>query len=424
MPSSTYHPHAKQAILHNLGTRFVAAVAGRRGGKTKAGAAEFTARMVGRLATAPVPTWSRQRLVRPSVHGWIVAPTYELLAEPFRCLYDALPPELIADWRGDVKPPMARLHGGILIQGRSADHPDSLVSVGLDVLWVDETAAVSPSVWQASLRPTLTDRRGGGIFTTTPRGHNWFYKEIWQRVLAKQAGWGGVHWKTSENTAAPEVVADVERARRDMPEVWFRREYEASFEAMQGVIYADYSEDAHVFDGPIDPRRYSRVILGVDWGYSTPGAIVCAGLGPEQTIDVIAEVVGAGHLPEWWHAQAAALRTDHGARFAYCDPSQPDRIRMLSRVLPAGAADNDVHAGISAVATTLHQRVRLHGQDRPRLRVHASCANLRATMGVYRWHEHRGQPTEEPAPGQDDHALDSLRYLTLGASQGPSLWVL
>ena len=227
---------------------------------------------------------------------------------------------------------------------------------------------------------------------------------------------------TSENTAAPEVVADVERARRDMPEAWFRREYEASFEAMQGAIYEDFAEATHVFTGPIDPRRYRRVVLGVDWGYATPGAMIALGVGADGSMDVIAEVVEARRLPDWWSAQVARLRNDFGARFAYCDPSQPDRIQILSRILPSIGAENDVHAGIAAVATALHERVRVGGQERPRLRIHASCANLRQTMGVYRWHEHpRFGPTEEPAPGQDDHALDCVRYSVIEANRPPTL---
>jgi len=33
-------------------------------------------------------------------------------------------------------------------------------------------------IWYQMLRPSLADKKGSAWFTTTPRGHNWFYEML------------------------------------------------------------------------------------------------------------------------------------------------------------------------------------------------------------------------------------------------------
>lgn len=60
---------------------------------------------------------------------------------------------------------------------KSADSPDNLRGEGLDYLIVDEADFIKAEVWEQILRPSLSDRKGGAIFISTPKVEGgWFHK--------------------------------------------------------------------------------------------------------------------------------------------------------------------------------------------------------------------------------------------------------
>lgn len=63
---------------------------------------------------------------------------------------------------------MAGLNSEITM--KSADRPESLVGDGIDCLIIEEAAKIRKIVWEQYLRPTLSDREGWALFTTTPEG--------------------------------------------------------------------------------------------------------------------------------------------------------------------------------------------------------------------------------------------------------------
>jgi len=80
------------------------------------------------------------------------------------------------------------LPGGGPIAIKSADAPESLRGEGLDLLVLDEAAYILPDVWDAALRPALSDRKGGAIFISTPAGYNWFH-EVYTRGCEGRDDW-------------------------------------------------------------------------------------------------------------------------------------------------------------------------------------------------------------------------------------------
>ena len=59
-----------------------------------------------------------------------------------------------------------------IIMLRSVDNPDSIRGLGLDHVVIDEAADVShlDEVWNAVLRPTLSDRQGTALIISSPKG--------------------------------------------------------------------------------------------------------------------------------------------------------------------------------------------------------------------------------------------------------------
>lgn len=287
-----YAPHVAQRALHRkagaLGIRYVLAVAGRRGGKTQAGAAEFARRLVrdaeralltrGRWAPAP------GKAPKPWLRYLVVSPTYALINEPKMALQAYLGTQadgglIIPGKQGDTE---WWLVGGIRIDFRSGDRPERLVSHGYDGVWLDEAARLKPSVWAENVRATLSDTMGWALFTSTPLGRDWLYEQIWAKCdpeaaaeVAKKTGksieeildpaFVGHTWTTAENTALPHLAEEMEQARRELPEEQFARNYLATWDVFPGQIFRLIPARHRVHLQP-EASRYTALAAGLDIG--------------------------------------------------------------------------------------------------------------------------------------------------------------
>jgi hypothetical protein len=336
-----YEPHAAQRALHRMrGTRILSAVSGRRGGKSYGGAAEFADRILddtedklaGRglwAGEGPAEPWSPGpgKDPEPFLRYGLVAPTYALLDEPKINLRKVLrrieEGGLIVDQIGNE----AWLAGGVRIDQLSGDRPERLVSHGYNGLWLDEAARLKAAVWRDNLRPTLSDTLGWAIFTTTPLGRNWFWEDVFApgdpaaaADLALAVGkdvadvldptYGAISWTTADNTALPHLAAEMEEARRQMPEALWRRNYLASFDAFEGQIF-DLLAQEHLRPSTLvlSPLALSRRSAGLDLGWTHPSALALVGRTTDGRWHDVGCVARSGVLP---HSDSAWVQRDHG----------------------------------------------------------------------------------------------------------------
>lgn len=160
--------------------------------------------------------------------------------------------------------------GGGMVGVRSADNPDSLRGEGLDFCVMDEAAYIAPEAWSEALRPALSDRLGRALFISTPRGRNWFF-DVYNRAAGDDE-WQSFQYPTSANPfIAP---SEIEAARRELPEIIFRQEYEAQFVDSEGAVFRRVQDVAilHPLDAPIDGHQY---VAGVDVAASVDYTVVC-----------------------------------------------------------------------------------------------------------------------------------------------------
>lgn len=446
-----YWPHHFQHFVHTCGKRFVNILAGRRGGKTACGAREFVRRVVKQykqiqhLPYHPSPHRAGTLKVKPRLHYWAIAPDYSLSLVQQREASEALPDsmKLPDGWRETTK--QLWLKGNVLIEFKSAQNPDKLVAVGLDGIWIDEVARLKRTAWNANLRPCLSDKMGWAIFSTTPLGKNWWFREIY--LLGDPTSelhdpeYINITWKSKDNIRSPSLLVDVDKAKKTMPLKYFMREYEASLEIFAGQIYDNWNPYIHKI-GPENqlgisrpPKKFDKFICGVDWGWGDghPGCMVLFGIKETKLVD------GSGNpIPKFWALReiyeervhivspdpqadtwvSRAKRLDaycyekygkHIESF-YCDPSEPAYIDyFLDADLPAEAANNAVMPGIQTVSTLMQP----HGDTgSPWIYYiedsddeYDGCENLVEQKGSYRFKE----GTEEPLK-ENDHAVDAERY--------------
>ncbi|NPV77948.1 MAG: hypothetical protein HPY59_16430, partial [Anaerolineae bacterium] len=200
--------HPKQAEIAASKTRFRVVCCGRRFGKT---------RLAALLALGEA--------LRGGAAMWI-APSFDKAMIGWR-LFEELSlsmPGLVSIRRGERRITTAS-RGWISIN--SADSEGGLRGEGLSLVVVDEAAHIKDlqGIWETELRPALTDRMGNAIFISTPTGYNYFYDLF--RMADRDASWRSWQLPSSENPFL--AKSELEEARKQLPALVYRQEYEAEF---------------------------------------------------------------------------------------------------------------------------------------------------------------------------------------------------
>ena len=208
--------------------RFRVLVSGRRFGKTRMAIEELL-----RAATA-----AAGRKV------WYVAPTYRQAQQIcWQMLKDRLSAGRWIQRKNESDLSIMLKGCGGVISLRGADNFDSLRGVGLHFLVMDEFADIKPEAWFEVLRATLSDTGGRALFTGTPKGRNWAYELFQRGDDDRYPDWAAYSFTTIEGGNVP--PDEVELARRELDELTFRQEYEASFVNFKGRCYYPFLQETH-----------------------------------------------------------------------------------------------------------------------------------------------------------------------------------
>lgn len=292
-------PHAPGEAFTASRARFNIVPAGRRSGKT-----ERAKRRWARRAVAPPPPGQQV-----PTRIFIGAPTRDQV----RRIYWEDMKALVPKWALGGEPAEGRLsiplwHGGeIVLIG--LDKPQRIEGSVWHGGLLDEFADLKPEVWPAHVRPVLSDTLGPCDIIGVPEGRNHFYElaEQARALMLEQPGeWAFHHWKSSEILSP----AEIEAARRDLDELTFRQEYEASFVNFSGQAYYAFERDLNV--APVrhlyDPR--APLVFCFDFNVEPGVAVVLqerllqhAGTLEERTC-VLAEV----HIPRNSNTPAVCRR--------------------------------------------------------------------------------------------------------------------
>jgi hypothetical protein len=156
-----------------------------------------------------------------------------------------------------------RLKSGSKIYLKGAENIDALRGIGVDFLVLDEYQDLNPELWQAVLRPTLSDRKGKALFIGTPRGVGSFSHEMYN-MARNTEGWEAFSYRTIDGGQVDE--AELEEARRDLDERTFEQEYLASFLTFSGMVYHSFDRQHNVV--PCQHMDKSQIYMGMDFNWS------------------------------------------------------------------------------------------------------------------------------------------------------------
>lgn len=156
---------------------------------------------------------------------YYVAPTFEQGKKILWPLLKSLGREVIESSVENIA--MATLKNGRRISIKGSDRPDTLRGVGLSYAVLDEYAFMKQGVWDAIIRPALSDVEGSALFIGTPEGKNHFYDLFNKAQSEGLPSYEAFSFKTIDN---PTISRDeVSSAAKSMSSQLFRQEYEASF---------------------------------------------------------------------------------------------------------------------------------------------------------------------------------------------------
>jgi hypothetical protein len=184
------------------------------------------------------------------------------------------------------------------------DRPERIEGSPWDGGVLDEYANMKKRTWGEHVRPALSDRRGWCWLIGVPEGRNHYYDLHKYALSGVDPDWASYSWPSSEVLDPEEVAA----ARRQLDELVFQQEYEASFVNFEGRCYYPFQEGTHT--APLRHLYNRSAPLNVCFDFNVePGvAVICQevtlpnqferGTGGAALLD--RPIVGTAWMGEVW----------------------------------------------------------------------------------------------------------------------------
>lgn len=421
-----YVPHEGQDALHDATERFRVEIAGRRWGKSLSASEEAIV-----------------ELLKPNTRGWVVSKTYDLTMKVIREIHHEMVEvmKLTPSKKQMSGPIMLEFPWGSWVEGKSAEHPESLLGEGLDWLIFDECAKCNQSVWEQYLRPTLTDRQGWALFITTPVGYNWVYDLFLRGKDPAHPDWWSNQSPSWDNPHLSKE--DIEEARRTMEYAIFMQEYGANFTLTSGQVYKEFDEETHVIPHKElqIPREWPRW-TSIDWGYVDPFVRLYItedeqqrpiiydeyykkGQEPSKLVKKLSQEVNRkvtdsdgnkSMVPGWgnkYTPQHDLVTTKY--KFNTCDPSRPEsRATFAKGGIPCTPVRTPVlEDGLDDVRSLI-----LRDDETPGMFVSSKCVETIKEFNLYKYPDiDDDRSTGNPIDAYN-HCLDAFRYWVQYSKRG------
>ena len=222
--------HEVQNKLWTSPARFCVVPAGRRSGKTERAKRHLLRRAYQAIGSK---AWQDPRFFAP-------APTRDQAKAIFWNDLKAMVPVGLMARRPSESELTIFLIGGVEIVVVGLDKPERIEGRPWDGGIIDEIGNTKPGAWPENIRPALSDRLGWCWLIGVPEGRNHYY-DLHKYALGDDPEWDSFTWPSSDILPASEIAA----ARRQLDDLVFQQEYEASFINFTGRAYYNFLEATH-----------------------------------------------------------------------------------------------------------------------------------------------------------------------------------
>ena len=267
-----------------------------------------------------------------------------------------------------------------------------------DFIVIDEVATMRSFLngWEQVVSPTLTDTKGEVLFISTPKGYNAFYTLY--NFQEKDEDFKSFKFTSYDNPYIPKE--EIDRQKRNLPEDSFAQEFLADFRKRTGLVYPEFNRDKHVFKEGGQPAHTVRELLGVDFGYTNPTAIIWVERDNDDNYWITQEWYRTGKTNTELTEYVKTIECNK----VYPDPAEPARIEEFRR---AGINVQEVSKDITKGVDTVRELFKTN-----RVHISTSCPILMSELEMYHYPDKRINSNEPEKPvKEDDHGVDALRYV-------------
>ena len=218
-------PHPEQIRLVKSKARFKVVAAGRRSGKS-----ERAKRALVRAAMS-----GESKFDKPNYFA--AAPTWIQAKRIFwQDLNDFIPKNRIT--KTSESELWIRLTNGAEVHVVSLDKPERIEGSPWDGGIITEVGNIKASAWSEHVRPALSDRKAWCWLEGVPEGRNHYYDYFKRGKNPEYPDWESFHWLSADILSADEIAS----AKRELDELVYQQEYEASFITFQGRAYYAFGD--------------------------------------------------------------------------------------------------------------------------------------------------------------------------------------
>lgn len=393
LTNSKYFPHPKQLRFHSATERYLLFLAGIGTGKTMAG----------------IHHCLINGMRNPGYDGMIVSPTYPMLRDVILPLWKQYIPKDIYEYKVHDKQINVEYAGNrFTIYLRSTENPDTIRGLNLAWAWCDEIAmCASEEAWdiiQGRIGRIKSIPHPQIFATTTPKGYNWLIKKFFKAEDKSQ--YRVIRARSSDNPWMPKSF--IEALRRDYGEDFARQELDAEIVESSGLCWDIRDVHTNWRERDIrDQGGLSRVVAGVDWGFSQPASIVVVGRTRNGTYYALEEWYAKGKLPRDIYKEMQRVRAKWNVKMFYCDSAEPARVAEAKQlglpVKPVKKGEGSIALGVNEVRSLLDISSKT---GKPGMYISNNCKWLLKEAEDY----HFDNESEKIIAGSGDHACDALRY--------------
>lgn len=395
-----YDPLPKQEKFHSSESKYRAYIGGLGSGKTRAGCKEAIFFII----------------KYPGTLGVILAPTVKLLKDStMREFFKWCPEEIIEEHNRSEQKILFK--NGVEVLFRSCEDMktiDRLRNIEIAWFWIDEAGIVPEYAWQI-LVGRLRQKGGplAGWVTTTPKGKNWLFRKFVDKP-EKDYFWIGSD--SRENVHLPKEY--IQSLETEYAGRFAQQELEGKFVSFEGMVYDAFNRMIHVIK---ELPKFKEIVLGLDFGFTNPTAIVIIGLDYDRRMYIIKEFYEKQVNIDQLRQAMVSFKEEYKFTRAFADPSEPQLIDDLNlKGLRIEKAIHDVIPGIAEVSA----RLKVQDDNKPRLYVHESCVNTIREFENYRYPEVKEEKEEKEKPLKiDDHCMDAIRYAAMGVKEDRKILV-
>lgn len=241
---SDLHPGQSRVVDAILGpAKYVTCVAPRQTGKS------FVAQQI-------ILYWA---LTFPGAKIFWIAPTYAQARKPFDELYEGIAAAGVIKSANRSNFEL-KFKNGSVVYFKSVERPDNIRGFTADFMICDESAYYGEDAWTSVLKPIMLVKGKKVLFISTPRGKNWFYNMYQYGLSAEYPDYATIRMHYHENPFVDQ--AEIEEAKRTLPEHIYQAEYEGSFVDSGQTVFTNLDQCTfHKW-----PKQSGRVYMGVDLG--------------------------------------------------------------------------------------------------------------------------------------------------------------